>query len=82
MHPLHFNILIDLRTAKEFGQTLPRLLSMLRVSGHRSLSEPELQKALRELADKSFVTTFTTALGNTSWRITALGKSALEEEGA
>jgi len=82
MNPLHFNILVDLRTVGKYGQTLARQLAMLRVSGHRSLTEPELEKALRELADKSFVTNFPSALGNKLWRITSLGESALQEEGA
>lgn len=82
MSPLHFNILVDLRTAGQYGQTVERQLPMLRVSGHRGLTLPELEKALRDLADKSYVTPFTSALGNKCWRITSLGASALQEEGA
>lgn len=82
MNPLHFNILVDLRTAGQYGQTVERQLPMLRVSGHRSLTVPKLEQALRDLADKSFVTPFESALGNKCWRITALGVSALSEEGA
>ena len=82
MNPLHFNILVDLRTAGKFGQSLDRQLPMLRVSGHRGLTLPELETAMRDLSDKSFATPFEGALGGKRWRITALGESALVEAGA
>lgn len=82
MNPLHFNILVDLRTAGKFGQSLDRQLPLLRVSGHRGLSLPDLETAMRDLADKSFVAQFDGALGGVRWRITTLGESALAEAGA
>jgi hypothetical protein len=57
------------------------LLPELRTGAHRSLTEPQLEKVLRDLADKSFVVAFESPLSGARWRITALGKSALAEEG-
>lgn len=82
MNPLHFNLMIELRSAKEWGATVALLLPRLRVSGHRGLTEPELLKALRDLADQSYVMSFTSALGNPTWKITKHGENALTEEGA
>ena len=81
MSPLHLNILILLVAPRDYGERLGELLTKLRVSGHRGLTVPELEKTLRDLADKSFVTPFDSPLSGTRWRITALGKSALAEEG-
>jgi hypothetical protein len=81
LNPLALNILIELRNRQQYGDTEPRLLSMLRVGGERNLTAPELEKALRDLADKSWVTPFNAVLVGKKWRITALGESALTEAG-
>lgn len=81
MNPLYFNLLIELRQRSAYGETVAQLLTLLRVSGHRGLTLPELESALRALADKSWVTPFESPLSGKRWRITALGGSALTEEG-
>ena len=79
MNELHIDLLIGLRAAKQYGLDVPTLLVDLRRGRHRDLAQPQLEQALRSLADDSFATTFTTVLKSKRWRITALGESALQE---
>lgn len=81
MNQLAIDILIELRNRTTYGDTEARLLSMLRVGGHRNLSAPELERALRELADQTIVTPFDVPLIGKKWRITARGESAMKEAG-
>lgn len=81
MNQLALNLLIELRHRQQYGDSAANLLVLLRVSGHRALTAPELDKALRDLADKSWATPFASPLSGPRWRITALGESALTEEG-
>jgi hypothetical protein len=80
MSKLHVDLLLALRGAAKFGVGVDELLTDLRRGRHRELALPDLEQALRDLADKSFATTFNSALGSKRWRITALGMSALQEE--
>jgi len=81
MTTLHIDTIVALNGAGEFGLPLDNLLADLRRGRHRKLTQPQCEQALRDLADKSFATPFESGLSGTRWRITALGKSALTEEG-
>lgn len=81
MNPLHTDTLLALNGAGDYGLRVSNLLPDLRCGRHRSLTQPELERALRDLADKSFVTPFESGLGAQRWRITGRGASALQEEG-
>jgi len=81
MTKLHSDILFLLRAAGAYGIALPELLRDLRQVRHRNLAEPQLERAARDLADKSFASTFESPISGTRWRITGLGESALHEEG-
>lgn len=81
MTKLHVDILIELRQLSQYGLAVDVLLTYLRRASHRSLSEPDLVQALRDLADKSFVLVYDSALGGSRWKVTELGKAALKEEG-
>jgi hypothetical protein len=78
--PLHRDLLLTLRTAQPYGVPVAKLLSDLRALGHRSLTQPALEAAVRELADRSLAALVEGLLGQ-SWRITALGVSTLQEAG-
>ena len=81
MTTLNLDLLLLLRGAGRFGIELSVALPDLRRGRHRELTLPELERAMRDLADARFATQFTSALGASRWRITALGESALQEEG-
>lgn len=81
MTRLHLDILLELRQLTQYGLSADTLLAYLRRNSHRELAVPDLLKALRDLADKSLVTTYESALGGERWKITGLGSSALKEEG-
>jgi hypothetical protein len=70
-----------LRPARDYGESEAKLLARLRQEGNRELAAPSLVIALRELADRSWVSSFASPLSGKRWRITALGLSVLEEEG-
>jgi hypothetical protein len=81
MNQLHTDLLLALRPAGIYGAAVDDLLTDMRRGRHRELTHPELEKALRDLADQSFAKTVTTPLKKKRWAITAVGTSALEEEG-
>ena len=81
MNALHIDLLIALRAPDRYGLALDALLTDMRRGRHRELTEPELLKALRDLADKGLAISFTSATGSARWRITYLGKAALIEDG-
>lgn len=81
MSTLHLDSLLALNGAGEFGLPLDNLAADLRRGRHRGATLPQVEKALRDLADRSFATPFDTELGGQRWRITGRGKSALAEEG-
>jgi hypothetical protein len=81
MTNLHIDTLVALNGAADFGLPVDNLLADLRRGRHRGLSLPQLEKALRDLADKSFATPFDSELSGQRWRVTGRGKSALAEEG-
>lgn len=81
MNKLHTDMLVLLRAAAGYGLALDNLLQDLRQTRHRALTQPETERAVRELADRSYVTSFNSPLSGKRWRITALGESALQEEG-
>lgn len=80
MTPLSFDLLLALHAAKPYGFTTDTLLADMRQRRHRALTLPELETALRELADKRLAAPVEGLLSD-RWRITALGDSALAEEG-
>lgn len=81
MTTLRIDILLALHAATHFGLPSDYLLADLRRGRHRELIRPQLESALRDLADQALVTVFETELSARRWRITARGTSALTEEG-
>jgi hypothetical protein len=81
MNALHIDLLLALKAAAQYGLPLDALLADLRRGRHRGLTQPQLETALRDLADQSLATPFDSPLSGRRWRITALGTSALQEEG-
>ncbi|MBI5693654.1 MAG: hypothetical protein HZC55_26555 [Verrucomicrobia bacterium] len=81
MTTLHIDSLVALGAAGDFGLPLDTLLADLRRGRHRSLAQPQCEKALRDLADRSLAAPYESELGVARWRITARGRSALAEEG-
>lgn len=81
MSTLHADILLALHAAGKFGLTLEVLLPDLRRGRHRALVVPQLETALRDLADRSLVSAFQSALESKRWRLTGFGENALHEEG-
>lgn len=80
MSKLHTDVLILLRPVGQYGQALDVLLDDLRERRHRDLTLPQLERAARDLADKSFAEPFTSPLGKRRWRIAPLGETALNQE--
>lgn len=80
MSKLHVDILLLLRAAGPYGLALDALLDDLRERRHRDLTLPQLERAARDLADKSFAEPFTSPLGKKRWRIAPLGETALSQE--
>ena len=74
-------ILDALRALGELGAAEERILRDARAEGFVTLTAPALLTALRQLADQRYVTPYTPPLGGQRWRITALGTSALAEQG-
>lgn len=81
MNTLHIDILRQLAVMDFHGLPVDSIVTGLRLAAHRDATVPAVETALRDLADKSFATAFSPALGGTRWRITALGRSALQEAG-
>lgn len=81
MTKLHIDLLLALKGAGDFGLPVSNLLDDLRLGRHRNLAQPQLERALRDLADKSFATPFDSGLGGERWRITGRGDSAVQEAG-
>lgn len=82
MTQLHLDILLRLRAAYPYGFPLETILTDVRAvrPQHRSVSRPQLEKSLRDLADKDFAAPVESPLGE-RWRITSTGISALQDEG-
>ncbi|MBX3736729.1 MAG: hypothetical protein KF715_08575 [Candidatus Didemnitutus sp.] len=81
MSKLHIDILLALRASGVFGVAAEDLLTDMRRGRHRDLTLPDLERALRDLADKNFAAPFTSALCNKRWAIAAIGERALQQEG-
>lgn len=81
MNQIHIDLLLDLRAHGQYGAKPADLLTDMRGGRHRELTQPDLDKALRDLADRSLATPYETVLKAKRWRITALGESALKEDG-
>lgn len=81
MNTLAIDILTQLRQAGKYGHSLTDLANRLRAGSHRTLGEPALEIALRDLDDCTYVARFTAPLSGARWRITAMGESALQEAG-
>ncbi len=81
MNKLQIDLLRAMRPAGDFGLGVDDLLADMRQGRHRELALPELEKALRDLADLSFAMAFISALKKKKWSITAIGARALQEAG-
>ena len=77
---LKVSLMQILRAAAPFGVPEAVALTHVRLAGHRDLTLPELQTALRTLADEGLALRMAGTLGD-RWRITDLGLSKLQEEG-
>lgn len=80
MTPLPIDTLVALRGAGEIGLPLGTLLTDLRRGRHPHLAEPELRRALRDLADQRLAAYEENPVVG-RWRITAHGSSVLQEAG-
>ncbi|MDP2226791.1 MAG: hypothetical protein Q8J78_04885 [Moraxellaceae bacterium] len=81
MTQLHIDLLLALRGAGIYGAAAEDLLTDMRRGRHRALTLPELEQSLRDLADRIFAQTFSTAMQKKRWAITGIGAAALQEEG-
>lgn len=80
MNALHTALLLALRSVQPYGLRVPDALREARTAGHRGATVPEVETALRDLADRSLVIAMPGGLAE-RWRLTALGESTLKEEG-
>lgn len=80
MSLLHTALLLALRSVQPYGLRVPDLLAQARIAGHRSATVPQVEAALRDLADRSLVIAMQGGLSE-RYRLTALGESTLIEEG-
>ena len=80
MSDLHLSLLLAMRGVLPYGLPLATLLTHARTAGHRSVTQPEIEAALRDLGDRALAATVQGTLG-TTYRLTALGVSTLKEEG-
>ena len=78
---LNIFILLALHNAGEVGVQAETLLTRARVESNRDLTLPQLETALRGLADGRLISSYGTALGVQRWKILGLGRNALEEQG-
>lgn len=81
MMPLSQFLLISLRHSGERGASEDILLAHARTNGYPNATMPDLQRALRDLADRSQVNAFEQAIVGKRWRITALAIDQLREAG-
>ncbi len=79
MTTLQIDLLRALRAAGQFGLYAEDLLADMRQGRHGDLTLPQLERALRDLADESFVEPFTTVLKQKRWKIAQHGINALTE---
>jgi hypothetical protein len=77
---LHIDLLIVMRASLVPGLPEERLLNEARMAGHE-LTLPALRVELRALCDKGWASEMAQIIGGPRFRITALGRSALEEMG-
>ena len=77
---LHAALLQSLRATGDLGRTAELLRTDALIAGF-DLSLPALRVELRLLADKGWLAEVPAPLGSTRYRITALGRSILEEQG-
>lgn len=78
---LHVFLLLSLNAVGEIGLPAASLLVRARVETYAALTLPELELQLRALADERKAQSYGTALGQQRWRITGLGRAALQEAG-
>lgn len=81
MMPLPRFLLLSLRHSGERGASLAILTACARTELDERLTEPEVERALRDLADQRLATAFEQPIVGKRWRITALGGSTLTEAG-
>lgn len=77
---LHVTLLVMLRASLVPAVPEERLLNESRRAAH-SITLPALRVELRVLADKGWVAEMPQAIGGPRFRITAIGRSVLEEQG-
>lgn len=74
-------ILVALLGSGALGMELSLLHQESRRRVNPAITLPDLQREVRQLADKSLVVEFAPVTGSSRWRITALGVSAAQELG-
>jgi hypothetical protein len=77
---LHVALLQVARAAGDLGRTETLLVNDVRMAGF-ALDLAALQVELRALADKGWLSSMAPELGAKRWRLTARGRSQLEEAG-
>jgi hypothetical protein len=80
MNPLHLDTLVALRSSGDIGLPVGTLLTDLRRGRHPHVAEPDLRRALRDLADQRLAAYEENPVVG-RWRITAHGSSVLQEAG-
>lgn len=76
---LHTFLLLALHACGEIGIQESSLLPRARLETFRDLTEPQLRVELRALADRGLVVAYQPTLGAQRWKITGLGRAALQE---
>lgn len=76
---LHTFVLLTLAACGELGIQESAILTRARVESFSELTAPQLSIELRSLADRKLILSYQPALGPQRWKITALGKAALQE---
>ncbi len=74
-------LLLALHAVGEVGIPAEGLLIRARIETFASLTLPQLELQLRVLADESKALAYGTALGQQRWKLTGLGRAALQEAG-
>lgn len=76
---LHVSLLQVLRATSDIGRPEERMLNDARMAGH-DLTFPALRVELRVLSDKGWIAEMPQMIGGPRFRITATGRSILEEQ--
>lgn len=77
---LHTSLLLMLNAVGEIGIQETSILPRIRLD-FRDLTAPQLSVELRAMADRGWIVSYQPSLGGQRWKITGLGRAALQEAG-